>query len=111
MMGSSESHYTASKLYPGLLARRPILAIYHHDSSVVQVLRRVAKHPTVRLVTYDGVRRAESRIEGIYSELGALMENPVYDMADVDMEGMQEYSANVLARRLAGVFARVRKAC
>src|SRR6202007_3105729 len=35
MMGSNEKHYTASRLYPGLHARRPILAVYHEASSVV----------------------------------------------------------------------------
>ena len=48
MMGSSERHYTASKLYPALLARRPLLAVYHEESTVVDVLRRVGTAPTVR---------------------------------------------------------------
>ena len=29
LLGSSERHYTASKLYPALLARRPLLALFH----------------------------------------------------------------------------------
>ena len=39
LLGSSERHYTASKLYPALLARRPILALFHEASSVVSILR------------------------------------------------------------------------
>ena len=35
LLGSSEPHYTASKLYPALLARRPVLAVFHEKSSVV----------------------------------------------------------------------------
>ena len=45
MMGSSEPHYTASKLYPGLLARRPILAVYHNESSVVHILAQAVRPP------------------------------------------------------------------
>src|SRR5262249_24408855 len=74
MMGSSERHYTASKLYPGLLAKRPILAVYHEASSVVEILRHAAHPPTVRVVTYNDTDRAESRLEAIYTELSALIE-------------------------------------
>ncbi len=55
LLGSSERHYTASKLYPALLAKRPILALFHQQSSVVSILRDAASEPTVRVVTYaDG---------------------------------------------------------
>ena len=39
ILGSNDSAYTASKLYPYLLARRPLLAIMHCQSSVVEVLQ------------------------------------------------------------------------
>ena len=39
LLGTSERHYTASKLYPALLAERPILALFHEASSVVSILR------------------------------------------------------------------------
>jgi len=37
LLGSSEPHYTASRLYPALAARRPLLALYHDASSVVEI--------------------------------------------------------------------------
>lgn len=40
VLGSNDPAYTASKLYPYLLARRPLLAIMHSKSSVVEVLQR-----------------------------------------------------------------------
>ena len=53
LLGSSEPHYTASKLYPALLARRPVLAVFHEKSSVVSILQSVGREPTIRVVTYD----------------------------------------------------------
>ena len=106
MLGSSERHYTASKLYPGLLAERPILAVYHEASTVVEVLRRAARPPTVRLVTYGDVDRAESRVDAIYDALTAVLERPVFDPADVSREAVRQYSADFLARRLATVLDR-----
>ena len=108
MMGSSESHYTASKLYPGLLAKRPILAVYHEASSVVEILRHAAHPPTARIVTYNDTDRAESRLETIYTELAALIENPVYDPTAIDMGAVTEFSAQSLAGKLATVLEQVR---
>jgi hypothetical protein len=109
MMGSSESHYTASKLYPGLLAMRPLLAVYHEASSVVGVLRHGAKPPTVRVVTYNDTARAESRVEEIYRGLTGLVENPMYDPTAVNMEIVREFSAQSLAGKLAAVLDQVRR--
>jgi hypothetical protein len=39
--GSDDSAYTASKIYPYLLARKPLLAIFHEDSSVASLMREV----------------------------------------------------------------------
>ena len=62
LLGSSERHYTASKLYPALLAQRPILALFHEASSVVSILRAAGAEPSVRVVTYgDGEPRRRSR--------------------------------------------------
>jgi len=109
MMGSSERHYTASKLYPGLLARRPILAVYHEASSVVDIFRRAARAPSARLVTYGDRDRADSRVEAIYHELAALVEHPVYDPADVVPTALEACSASALAGKLAAVFNLVRR--
>jgi hypothetical protein len=108
MMGSTERHYTASKLYPALLARRPILAVYHEASSVVDILRRAACAPSARLITYGDRDRADSRVEAIYQELAALVEHPVYDPADVST-ALEAYSASALAGKLAALFDLVRR--
>jgi Glycosyl transferase 4-like domain len=101
LLGSSERHYTASKLYPALLARRPVLALYHEASTVVATLRRAARSPSVRLVTYDDETRAGDRVAAITAELAALAAAPRYDPAAVDLTVLEEFSAARLAGRLA----------
>lgn len=39
VFGSDDPAYTASKIYPYLLAGKPLLAIFHENSSVVQLMR------------------------------------------------------------------------
>jgi len=81
MLGSSEAHYTASKLYPALLAGKPILAIHHGESSVVEILRRAAPPPMARVITYTDAERAESRVDAICGALSALIDHPGHDPA------------------------------
>jgi len=51
VLGSNDPAYTASKLYPYLLARRPMLAVMHEQRSVVEVLQRCGGG---QLVTFGG---------------------------------------------------------
>jgi len=38
VLGSESAHYTASKIFPCILASKPLLAIFHENSSVVRIL-------------------------------------------------------------------------
>jgi glycosyltransferase involved in cell wall biosynthesis len=107
LMGSSERHYTASKLYPALLARRPLLAVYHEASSVVTVLRATARPPTARVVTYDDAEPVATRGDAVYEALRALVAAPRYDPADIDAQALASVSAARQAAVLAGLLDRV----
>ena len=39
ILGSTEPHYTPSKVYQGVLSGKPILAVLHEQSTAVNVLR------------------------------------------------------------------------
>ena len=109
LLGSSERHYTASKLYPALLAKRPILALFHEASSVVSILRAAASEPSVRLVSYadgDGAD-AVARVDEVACHLRAIAARCEYRASDVALERVDDVSARALARQLAAVFDRV----
>lgn len=108
MLGSSEPHYTASKLYPGLLAQRPVLAVYHEASTVVDILRRSAQPPAAWLVTYSDRQRAETRQTAIAQTLWEMM-HTAWDARAVQWEALQEFTAERMAQRMAGVFDQVVK--
>lgn len=107
LLGSSERHYTASKLYPALLAKRPILALFHEASSVVSILRTAASAPTVRLVAYGDGPPVEASVGEVASHLRALAAACAYRAGDVELERVENVSARQLARQLAAVFDRV----
>jgi hypothetical protein len=39
LIGSNEPHYTASKIYPGLMAGRPFISLFHSTSSAHAILK------------------------------------------------------------------------
>ena len=107
LLGSSEPHYTASKLYPALLAKRPILALFHEASSVVSILRTAASEPTVRVVAYGDGPPADACVGEVACHLRALAAACAYHAADVALDRVADVSAPQLARQLAAVFDRV----
>ena len=107
LLGSTERHYTASKLYPALLAKRPIFALFHDASSVVSILRDAGSEPTVRVVSYDDRPHSDARIGEVACHLRGLAANSSYRGADVSLDRVSNVSARELARQLAGLFDRV----
>jgi hypothetical protein len=107
LLGSTERHYTASKLYPALLAKRPVLALFHADSSVVSILRDAGSEPTIRVVAYDDRPATDARIGEVACHLRGLVANSAYRSADVSLDRVSNVSARTLAQQLAGLLDRV----
>jgi glycosyltransferase involved in cell wall biosynthesis len=107
LLGSSERHYTASKLFPALLAQRPILALFNEASSVVSILHAAASEPSVRVVTYGDGEAGDDRVHATACHLRALAAAAAYNADDVSLERVADVSARRLAQQLAAVFTRV----
>ena len=105
LLGSSERHYTPSKVFPALVAERPVLALMHEASNAADLLARIGRAPSVRLVTY-GDEGVQTRVEAIRGELAALAAHPQYDVHAVDRRVLDPTSACALAGRLADVLNR-----
>lgn len=56
VLGSDDPGYTASKIYPYLLAEKPLLAVFHEQSSVVGLMRNVGGGT---IVSFDETTTAE----------------------------------------------------
>jgi ABC-type arginine transport system ATPase subunit len=104
LLGSSESHYTASKLYPALLSQRRIFALFHQQSSVVSILRAAGSEPAVRIVTYGDGILDPSLTAAVASHLRALAAGGAAATADLSLERVDDMSARRLAARLCAIF-------
>ena len=103
LVGSNEPHYTASKVFPYLLSQRPVLAIFHEESSVTQILSR---HDNAELMTFNAKESVESKIADIFGKLRLTIARCKQERPDKTPELLEPYTTNAMTARLANAFER-----
>jgi Glycosyl transferase 4-like domain len=106
LLGSSEPHYTPSKVFPALLAGRPMLAVYRRESTVVEMLKKAAPPPAAHLITFDESRRVESLMGCIAEALHTVIRMAGSGVS-IDRAALEPWSAHALAGRLASLCDRI----
>ncbi len=101
LLGSSEPHYTPSKVFPAILARRPILAFYHRASSVLDVLQQPCVN--ARVFAFGEVAELAGQIDAIAAAFVDVVEGDAAISARPRDPGLDAWSARSLTGRLAGV--------
>jgi hypothetical protein len=62
VLGTDDPGYTASKIYPYLLARKPLLAIFHEESSVVRLIRQAGGGHVVAFASGEAVKTTSEKV-------------------------------------------------
>jgi hypothetical protein len=101
ILGSDDTRYTASKLYPYILADRPLLALFHAESPAAAVLRETCAG---RLVTFDAAGDDDA-VAQCTAELGRLAERPPPE--PIDHDAFARYGARAMTEKLARLFDEV----
>lgn len=101
LLGSDEPHYTASKVFPYILAGRPLLAIFHESSSVVSILRETGAG---RVITFDSSRGASEFVKEILGNLEGMFSE--VSEPQVNWDAFEAYTTKAMAARLARAFDR-----
>jgi hypothetical protein len=100
-VGSELSHYTASKIFPLILAQRPILAVFHEASTVNSILRETGAGESV---SFGDGRPPESVVPQIHDRLVTLVREGGAFPHRPDLDAFRPYTGRAMAERLAGVF-------
>lgn len=103
LIGSDDPGYTASKLYPCILARKPILALFHEKSSVIETLRFCNAG---RAVTFNADSNDESLCDQIALHLGWLLSLPEDYIPQTDWVAFAPFTAREMTRKQCQVFDR-----
>lgn len=98
LLGSAEPHYTASKVFPYVLARRPLVAVFHEDSSVVSILKDVSGED---VLTFNSQAGPASLGEQISRKIENIVTGSEDLQPSVNWEALAPYTTKAMTQRLA----------
>ena len=102
VFGSDDPAYTASKIYPYLLSGRPLLAIFHEQSSVVDLMQTVGGGMCVTFNSHDDVETLGARIFERWFANATW-----HHCVKLDIERFEPFTAHAQARQLGAWFTQV----
>ena len=100
LIGSTDSHYTASKIFPYWLSEKPILGIFHRDSTIVPLSRELGG---VHLALFGRSSGVEACIEQVTSALRRAVKGEKVVPPRVEA-AFEPYSPRGVAERYARLF-------
>lgn len=98
MPGSSDKTYTASKLYPFILAKKPLLTIFHKKSSVVKIMRDTEAGEVITFEDGEDVAK--------YAELCKEMIEKLIDTTEIkaNFKAFEPYTAESMVKKQVECF-------
>jgi hypothetical protein len=100
LLGSSEPHYTPSKVFQAVLSLRPVIALLHAKSTAVGILKETNAGI---VVSFDEEMPVEKRIDEIVQAIYQAL-NYNYSQEAINWDAFRAYSAEAMAQRLAKAF-------
>jgi len=98
-VGSNDPTYSASKIFPYMLARRPLLLLYHHNSPVIRFAREARVGTPFSFAGPEDIDRLAERVHREWFVDGRRHRYEAFDEA-----AFQPFTAAALTARLAAVF-------
>jgi hypothetical protein len=99
VVGSSDASYTASKLFPYLLARRPTLLLFHAESDVLEFALQINAGQRFAFNGTEDADRLVTEIHDRWFAGGGHATAPAFRP-----DALQPYTARALTAQLAAVF-------
>jgi hypothetical protein len=100
-VGSESVHYTASKIFPCILAARPLLAVFHEKSSVATILKETQAGDVIE---FGAARPVSATVEDIAEQLRKLLALPPNSRPPTNWAAFERYTTKAMTGRLAAVF-------
>ncbi len=99
ILGSTEPHYTPSKVYQAVLSAKPILAVLHTDSSAVGVIKN---SNTGEVLDFNGEKDASKISENFIPSFNNFMKFKANFKKDqINQSLFNEFSAYAVTKKLA----------
>ena len=105
ILGSTEPHYTPSKVYQGVLSNKPVFAVLHHASTASAVLEKSRSGIVLNFNGEEDVATIEQRFTSAFQKFRSFINS--FSADDVDKNAFSAYSAKSVTEKLAGLLNRV----
>ncbi len=107
ILGSTEPHYTPSKVYQGILAGKPILAVLHAKSSAANVIEEAAAG---KVLTFNGAEDIASISKDFVITWKQFTDyRASYNPENLNQIAFNKYSAHAVTKELADLLNSVIK--
>ncbi len=104
LIGSNDASYTASKLYPCVLAKKPIFAIFHQNSSVVDILNDCQAG---QAVTFTTDNQPQDLLASVTEQLNWLLSIPKEYSPQINWTKFEPYTAREMTKKQCEIFDKV----
>jgi hypothetical protein len=105
ILGSTESHYTPSKVYQAVLSKKPLLAILHKESSAVGIIN---KTNIGKVLSFNGEEEVDSISKNFNSVFNTfILFNKTFNSNDIDLKVFEQFSAYNVTSDLANLLNKV----
>jgi hypothetical protein len=101
LIGSDDPNYSASKIYPCILAQKPILGIFHEQSLVVDV---IDKTQAGQVVTFNNESKLEDLIKPLTAKINQLFKLTGNISPDTNWSAFEPYTAKSMTDKLCQIF-------
>ncbi len=103
--GSSQASYTASKLYPYIMAQKPLLAVFNRQSSVVEILNQTEAGEFVMFDENIG-NSTEKLVEELHAKWLAMLEKLPFTPA-TNWQAFEPFTAKEMTRKQVVFFEKI----
>jgi hypothetical protein len=103
LIGSDEPHYTASKIYPALMSRRPFVSLFHRASSAHRILSAAGGGRALAFETPEELAALQAPVADAIRTLATQPQA----FGTANPEAYAPYTAHAVAGQYAAVFDRL----
>lgn len=98
--GSIDSNYTASKIFPYILAKKPLIAVFNRNSSVVDILKKTNGG---EIVTFSEDSNVDTLSNNVLKVLKEIVDKVPF-IPSVNIDAFDAYSAREMTKQQCSYF-------
>jgi hypothetical protein len=99
ILGSTEPHYTPSKVYQAILAEKPLFAVLHQESSAAAIIREANAGIVLMFNGIKDIDRISSAFIGVWQQF--IQFQQTFNPGTVNLNSFNKYSADSITNQLA----------